>query len=102
MPKIGTSHTIPTRAPAPPGSRLKSLGDQCCNSPMRRSKVTARVMTAGTTISRRMESVARGPGITLPPELHYFFAVRAEGYPQRRSEVRDLVQVSSCVPDLKE
>src|SRR4249920_430129 len=68
---------MPTRAPAPPASRLKSLGDQRCSSPTRRNNVTARVTTAGTPISRRMETVAIGPDIALPPELQYFFAVHA-------------------------
>src|SRR5688572_1690010 len=42
---------MPTIAPPPPGAGLNSFGDQCISSPVRRSRVTARVITAGTRIS---------------------------------------------------
>src|SRR5262245_33082553 len=51
MPKIGGSQLIPTIAPAPPAAREKKTGDQFCSSPMRRRRVTARVITEGTRIS---------------------------------------------------
>src|SRR5512144_1870265 len=51
-PNTGTSHTIPTsewlNGLSP---RLNRAGDQPCNSPTRRSNVTASVITAGTRIS---------------------------------------------------
>src|SRR5574342_361511 len=51
-PNTGTSHTIPTSEGLNGLSpRLNKVGDQPCNSPTRRSNVTASVITAGTRIS---------------------------------------------------
>src|SRR5574341_797813 len=51
-PNTGTSHTIPTSEGLHGLSpRLNRVGDQPCNSPTRRSNVTASVITAGTRIS---------------------------------------------------
>src|SRR4030095_1145172 len=50
-PNTGTSNQIPTSAQQNPHSRSNRVGDQPCNSPTRRSNVTASVITAGTRIS---------------------------------------------------
>src|SRR6266542_6159046 len=51
MPKTGTSQAMPTMAPPPPAAGLNRAFDQCISSPVRRSRVTARVIRAGTRIS---------------------------------------------------
>src|SRR5881409_2905584 len=65
---------MPTMAPAPPAAREKNVGDQFCSSPTSRSSVTARVITAGVTISDLMEglSVVMSPLLvrSLADELH--------------------------------
>src|SRR5215471_4459457 len=48
---MGTSHEIPTTAPPPPAAGLKSATGQCCSSPTRRNRVTARLIRKGTKIS---------------------------------------------------
>src|SRR5215467_11518580 len=48
---MGTSHEIPTTAPPPPAAGLKSATGQCCSSPIRRNRVTAKLIRKGTKIS---------------------------------------------------
>src|SRR6266851_756550 len=56
MPKTGTSQAMPTMAPPPPAAGLKRAFDQCISSPVRRSSVTARVISAGTRTSFLIET----------------------------------------------
>src|SRR5262249_30678832 len=52
IPNTGTSHAMPTSAPAPPASVLNRPGAQPFRSPTRRRIVTPSVTRLGTAISR--------------------------------------------------
>src|SRR3954469_20350770 len=55
MPKKIGSQEMPTTAPPPPPAGLKKVRFQCSSSPVRRSAVTARVMSAGIRTRSRIE-----------------------------------------------
>ena len=57
---MGTSHTMPTREPGPPGSRLKSIAGPPASSPANRARVTTRAIKAGILTS----SFTLGPDVT--------------------------------------
>src|SRR5258706_13886748 len=67
MPKMGTSQTMPTTAPAPPAWREENRGDQFCSSPMRRSTVTASVIRAGVRIRDVGDDLCGSVVISHPP-----------------------------------